>query len=67
MKSDGWQRARTAEQRAERERQILESAERLFADLGYERVTMQMIAREIGVSQSFSVLYHFHMVAMELV
>lgn len=52
MKSDGWQRARTAEQRAERERQILESAERLFTDLGYERVTMQMIAREIGVSQS---------------
>jgi len=52
MRDGEWQRARRPEQRAERERHILEAAERLFAGLPYERVTMQMIAREVGVSQS---------------
>ncbi len=47
-----WRRARNPEQRAERERQILGAAERLFAGLPYERVTMQMVARETGISQS---------------
>lgn len=52
MNEEGWQRARTPEQRAERERHILDAAEKLFAKMPYERVTMQRIAREVGVSQS---------------
>lgn len=52
MHHTGWQRARNAEQRSERENAVLDAAERLFARLPYEKVTMQMIARDVGVSQS---------------
>lgn len=52
MMDGDWHRARKPEQRAERERQILDAAERLFAELPYEKVTMQMVARDTGISQS---------------
>lgn len=52
MHETGWQRARNAEQRFEREKAILEAAERLFAGMPYEKVTMQMIAHDTGLSQS---------------
>ncbi len=52
MIDGGWHRARKPEQRAERERQILEAAEKLFAEFPYEDVTMQRVARETGISQS---------------
>jgi AcrR family transcriptional regulator len=45
---------------AERTRQqILETAQRLFADLGYDATSLQMIADEMGLTKA-AVYYHFH-------
>jgi AcrR family transcriptional regulator len=44
---------------AERTRQqILETAQRLFADLGYDATSLQMIADEMGLTKA-AVYYHF--------
>ncbi|MCU1489352.1 MAG: TetR family transcriptional regulator [Acidimicrobiaceae bacterium] len=44
---------------AERTRQqILETAQRLFTDLGYEATSLQMIADEMGLTKA-AVYYHF--------
>ena len=44
---------------AERTRQqILETAERLFADQGYDATSLQMIADEMGLTKA-AVYYHF--------
>jgi AcrR family transcriptional regulator len=44
---------------AERTRQqILETAQRLFADLGYDATSLQMIADELGLTKA-AVYYHF--------
>ena len=44
---------------AERTRQqILETAERLFADRGYDATSLQMIANEMGLTKA-AVYYHF--------
>jgi AcrR family transcriptional regulator len=49
---------RTAQ--AERTRQqILETAQRLFADRGYDATSLQMIADEMGLTKA-AVYYHFH-------
>jgi AcrR family transcriptional regulator len=45
---------------AERTRQqILETAQRLFAELGYDATSLQMIADEMGLTKA-AVYYHFH-------
>ena len=45
---------------AERTRQqILATAQRLFADLGYDATSLQMIADEMGLTKA-AVYYHFH-------
>jgi AcrR family transcriptional regulator len=45
---------------AERTRQqILETAQRLFAELGYDATSLQMIADELGLTKA-AVYYHFH-------
>ena len=45
--------------RAEQTRtQILETAQRLFADLGYDATSLQMIADELGLTKA-AVYYHF--------
>src|SRR6202046_4303756 len=45
---------------AERTRQqILETAQRLFTDLGYDATSLQMIADEMGLTKA-AVYYHFH-------
>ena len=38
--------------------QILETAQRLFADLGYDATSLQMIADELGLTKA-AVYYHF--------
>src|SRR5450755_5159979 len=44
---------------AERTRQqILETAQRLFTDLGYDATSLQMIADEMGLTKA-AVYYHF--------
>src|SRR5260370_14990506 len=44
---------------AERTRQqILETAQRLFADLGYDATSLQLIADEMGLTKA-AVYYHF--------
>ncbi len=44
---------------AERTRQqILETAQRLFAELGYDATSLQMIADELGLTKA-AVYYHF--------
>ena len=49
--------SRTAQ--AERTRQqILETAQRLFADIGYDATSLQMIADELGLTKA-AVYYHF--------
>jgi len=49
--------SRTAQ--AERTRQqILETAQRLFADIGYDATSLQMIADEMGLTKA-AVYYHF--------
>src|ERR1700744_1693083 len=46
--------------RAEQTRQhILETAQRLFADLGYDATSLQMIADELKLTKA-AVDYHFH-------
>lgn len=52
MKDQNWQRARSDTQRAFREQKILDTAERLFHSKSFDRVTMQMVARESGFCQS---------------
>jgi len=52
MNCNQWQRARSSQQVETREREILSAAEKLFRSRGYEKITMQMIARESGFSQS---------------
>ena len=50
--------SRTAQ--AERTRQqILETAQRLFADIGYDATSLQMIADEMGLTKA-AVYYHFN-------
>jgi AcrR family transcriptional regulator len=49
-------RAAQAEQTRQ---QILESAQRLFAQLGYDATSLQMIADELGLTKA-AVYYHFH-------
>jgi AcrR family transcriptional regulator len=45
---------------AERTRQqILETAQRLFTELGYDATSLQMIADELGLTKA-AVYYHFH-------
>jgi AcrR family transcriptional regulator len=45
---------------AERTRQqILETAQRLFTELGYDATSLQMIADEMGLTKA-AVYYHFH-------
>src|ERR1700733_13153369 len=39
--------------------QILETAQRLFAELGYDATSLQMIADEMGLTKA-AVYYHFH-------
>jgi AcrR family transcriptional regulator len=39
-------------------RQILETAQRLFAELGYDATSLQMIADELGLTKA-AVYYHF--------
>jgi AcrR family transcriptional regulator len=39
--------------------QILETAQRLFTDLGYDATSLQMIADEMGLTKA-AVYYHFH-------
>ncbi len=52
MNCNKWQRARSSEQMEVREKEILSAAEKLFITGSYEKITMQMIARESGFSQS---------------
>jgi len=52
MNCNQWQRARNSQQVETREQEILSAAETLFRTRGYENITMQMIARESGFSQS---------------
>ena len=52
MNQKNWQRARSSEQREIRTREILGAAEKLFISRPYEKITMQMIAREASLSQS---------------
>src|ERR1700751_4599818 len=40
-------------------RQILETAQRLFAEHGYDATSLQMIADELGLTKA-AVYYHFH-------
>jgi AcrR family transcriptional regulator len=45
---------------AERTRQqILQTAQRLFAEVGYDATSLQMIADELGLTKA-AVYYHFH-------
>jgi AcrR family transcriptional regulator len=45
---------------AERTRQqILETAQRLFTEFGYDATSLQMIADEMGLTKA-AVYYHFH-------
>jgi len=39
--------------------QILETAQRLFTELGYDATSLQMIADEMGLTKA-AVYYHFH-------
>jgi len=39
--------------------QILDTAQRLFAELGYDATSLQMIADEMGLTKA-AVYYHFH-------
>src|SRR3984893_14479337 len=39
--------------------QILDTAQRLFAELGYDATSLQMIANEMGLTKA-AVYYHFH-------
>src|SRR5580704_15729827 len=48
-------RAMQAEQTRQ---QILETAQRLFAELGYDATSLQMIADELGLTKA-AVYYHF--------
>jgi len=52
MEPTQWQRARSAEQVEQRSQTILAAAEKIFRTQPYEKVTMQRIAREAGLSQS---------------
>lgn len=47
-----YQRARTAEQKAERMEAIMDAAESLFRDLPYHEINMGLIAKELGWSRS---------------
>lgn len=47
-----YQRARTAEQKAERMGAIMDAAESLFRDLPYHEINMGLIAKELGWSRS---------------
>lgn len=47
-----YQRARTAEQKAERLEAIMDAAESLFRDLPYHEINMGLIAKELGWSRS---------------
>ncbi|UCD53392.1 MAG: TetR family transcriptional regulator [Phycisphaerales bacterium] len=46
-----WQRARKPEQKAIRRREILDAAHTLFAELEYEAISLNAIAREAGISK----------------
>src|SRR6202453_5429859 len=48
-----------AAQAEQTRRQILETAQRLFTDLGYDATSLQMIADELGLTKA-AVYYHFH-------
>ena len=52
MNDKKWQRARSSKQVKHRENEILEAAEELFRSIGYENITMQMIARKSHFTQS---------------
>jgi AcrR family transcriptional regulator len=47
-----------AAQAEQTRRQILETAQRLFGDLGYDATSLQMIADEMGLTKA-AVYYHF--------
>src|SRR3954466_15945975 len=50
-------RMRTRRPRAERERQMLETAHALFAERGYAEVTMDEVAAEVGVTKPLLYAY----------
>ena len=51
------QRARTAEQKAQRRNAVLEAAEKLFLEVGYEAFSMSNLAKNIGTAKGTLYLY----------
>jgi AcrR family transcriptional regulator len=51
------QRARTAEQKAQRRNAVLEAAEQFFLEVGYEAFSMSNLAKNIGIAKG--TLYHY--------
>ena len=51
------QRARTAEQKAQRRNAVLEAAEQFFLEVGYEAFSMSNLAKNIGIAKGTLYLY----------
>ena len=51
------QRARTAEQKAQRRNAVLEAAEKFFLEVGYEAFSMSNLAKNIGIAKGTLYLY----------
>ena len=51
------QRARSAEQKAHRRREVLEAAEAYFLEVGYETFSMSKLAKKIGLAKGTLYLY----------
>ena len=51
------QRARTAEQKAQRRNAVLEAAEKFFLEVGYEAFSMSHLAKNIGLAKGTLYLY----------
>lgn len=51
------QRARSAEQKAHRRREVLEAAETYFLEVGYEAFSMSKLAKKIGLAKGTFYLY----------
>jgi AcrR family transcriptional regulator len=51
------QRARTAEQKAQRRSAVLEAAEKFFLEVGYEAFSMSNLAKNIGIAKGTLYLY----------
>jgi AcrR family transcriptional regulator len=51
------QRARSAEQKAHRRREVLEAAEMYFLEVGYEAFSMSKLAKKIGLAKGTFYLY----------